>query len=139
MAELCCTALAAERAPLKNELQSELQNAGIVRCIGLQETIGAQGVSKAADGAYAAGRSGAAPQIAELRVVKNVEGFGAELQSNALVNGKALEHGHVEVGGVRIGEPISAHIAESQTPRLHEDIRVVLEWTKSRARRRIGN
>ena len=54
MAESCCTAPAAERAPLKNELQSQLQDASIVRCIGLQKTIGPQSIGKAADSADAA-------------------------------------------------------------------------------------
>src|SRR5437868_1348233 len=75
MAESWCTAPAAERAPLKNELQAQLQDASIVRCIGLQKTIGPQGIGEAADGAHAARRSGAAAQIAELRVVEDIESF----------------------------------------------------------------
>src|SRR5947209_7343476 len=91
MAESCCTAPAAERAPLKDELQSQLQDASIVRCIGLQKTIGPQSIGKAADGADAARRSGAAAQVTELGVIEDVEGFSAELQSYAFVNGKVLE------------------------------------------------
>src|SRR5207302_11260023 len=83
MAESCSTAPAAERAPLKNELQSQLQDASIVRCIGLQKTIGPQGIGEAADGAHAARRSGAAAQVTELSVIEDVEGFSAELQSYA--------------------------------------------------------
>src|SRR5437868_9887644 len=90
MAESCCTAPAAERAPLKDELQSQLQDARIVRCIGLQKTIGPQSIGEAADGADAAGRSGTTSQIAELSVIEDVEGFSAELQSYAFVNGKVL-------------------------------------------------
>src|SRR5438552_7707703 len=108
MAESCCTAPAAERAPLKDELEAQLQDASIVRCIGLQKTIGPQSIGEAADGAHAARRSGAAAQIAELGVVEDVEGFGAELQSDTFVNGKAFEQGHIEVGSLRVGQPISA-------------------------------
>src|SRR5947209_4881753 len=114
MAELCCTAPAAERAPLKDELQSQLQDASIVRCIGLQKTIGPQSIGEAADGADAARRSGAAAQIAELSVIENVEGFGAEFEPHTFVNGKALEQSHIEVGSLRVGQPISADIAEGK-------------------------
>src|SRR5438067_10984200 len=95
MAESCCTAPAAERAPLKDELESELQDASIVRCIGLQESVSSQRVGKAADSAHAARRSGAAAQIAELRVIEDIERFSAELQSDTFVNGKALEQRHI--------------------------------------------
>src|SRR5438477_12925064 len=139
MAESCCTAPAAERAPLKDELQSQLQDPRIVRGVGLQESIGAQRVGKTADGAYAARRSGAAPQVTELSVIEDVEGFSAELQSDALVNGKVLEQRHIEVSGVRIGQPISAHIAEGQPARFQENIGVVLERTESCSGRRAGN
>src|SRR5438552_8262576 len=139
MAESCCTAPAAERAPLKDELEAQLQDASIVRCIGLQKTIGPQSIGEAADSAYAARRSGAAAQIAELGVIEDIEGFSAELQSDAFVNGKVLEQSHIEIGGVRISQPVSADIAEGQPTRLHKNVGVVLKGTKSGSRRRVGN
>src|SRR5438105_3657115 len=139
MAELCCTAPAAERAPLKDELEAQLQDASIVRGIGLQKTISPQSIGEAADGAHAARRSGAASQVTELSVIEDVEGFSAEFQSDAFVNGKVLEQSHIEVGSVRISQPISADVAEGQPAWLHENRGVVLERPKARSRWSVGD
>src|SRR5438045_2204576 len=119
---------------LEQELQCQLQDAGIMRAVGLKEgevassgrqtrsiarrvirpSVTSRGVRKCVHCAIVRGRSASPANIAKLRVIEDIEGFSAELEDHAFMHREAFKERHIEVGLARVAKDISASVAEGQ-------------------------
>jgi len=100
---------------LEEKLQRELQDAGFMHSAGVQEVSGGRG-GKCVGGRTIDVSSGASLTCnrGPLRVIKDVECFGAEFNGCALLDGEVLEDRHVEVDEVRIAQAVSAGVSKCQ-------------------------
>src|SRR5580698_9372993 len=103
---------------LENQLKGELQQTWIVHgawvkerggeislvCVAFHACGCACVVLLVAIGQKAARR---VVEASKLRMVEDIEGFGAKLGVETLADGKALEDAHVKVGGVRPEERVA--------------------------------
>ena len=123
---------------LEADLQSKLHGPRTVRVDRMQERCAGQAI-RAALGLESSGVQRARVAVddvvagaawivgivdAELGVVEDVEGFGAELRVNAFVQFEVLHQRHVEIEAAGIVQVVAACIAEGQAAGRVSDARV---------------
>jgi hypothetical protein len=90
----------------EKELQAELQSPGAMCGVWMKESASREIVVDA-------GSADAAPS--PLRVIEDVEGFGAKLEAGRLFDLKMFQKRHVKVGAARHMKQITPRISESET------------------------
>ena len=119
-----------EAPGLEHQLQAELEDAGIVGGLWLQEAVPCAGAEARWIGGIivctakagqrivgdAAAACGAGGGIAAgpLGVIEDVEALGAELQGNGFMDGDIFVESHVEIEAAGIVQEVSAGVAEGE-------------------------
>ena len=86
--------------------------------------ITACAIAEAGDSAITARGSTVTADISEFRMVENIEGFGAEFEGDALVDGETFKQRHVKIGLARIADDVPGRGTESQPSRSGERERI---------------
>src|ERR1019366_8425843 len=85
---------------LEDKLRTQLQDATKVGAVHFEQSGSAGPNAAGVTGGIwgrCAGTGHRAGEAVPLRVVEDVESFGAELEGHALLDGEVLEHSHIEV------------------------------------------
>ena len=109
-------ACGAHSVRLEDELRSQLQNTSVVG--------GGRG-QECRSGAIGRAVTGRVINRAPLRMVEDVECFGAELEVHVLVHREVLEKTHIEIGAVRQSENVATGVAIGEPLRSGKGIAVV--------------